>query len=69
ISLSSNLSGKMRALWLVLAIVWFGLFSLMLEPSFSEWRGIIQRLAEWIVYGVLTASAWHFLARAKPQSL
>ena len=67
ISLSPSLAMKWRAFWFAIAIIWFGLFSLMIDPSFGEWRGIIQRLAEWIVYGAIIITAWKFLGKPANQ--
>ena len=53
-----KLGAGRRAMWVVLALVWFGLFATMLESSFDPWRGILQRMAEWIVYPSLLLAAW-----------
>ncbi|MDP2091640.1 MAG: DUF998 domain-containing protein [Pseudohongiella sp.] len=58
LSLAPRISVFMRLLWLVLAFVWLMLFTLMLDSSLEHLRGILQRLAEWIVFGVLLVCAW-----------
>ena len=46
-----------RVLWIALAGLWLLLFVLMgLEPLHA-WRGLLQRLAEWSVYSVLSDAA------------
>lgn len=62
-SLAPGISMAWRAFWALLAVVWFALFAMMIDASFAEWRGLLQRLAEGIVYTVLCISAWRFLER------
>lgn len=47
-----------RLLWFVLAAAWLLLFVLMAAPGLAPWRGLLQRLAEWLVYAALCAAAW-----------
>ena len=47
-----------RLFWVMLSVVWVTLFALMVNDSIAEWRGLLQRLAEWIVYGSLCICAW-----------
>ncbi|WP_347332882.1 DUF998 domain-containing protein [Marinimicrobium locisalis] len=63
LSLTPKITVLMRVLWVVLATVWLMLFILMLESSLEQWRGILQRLAEWIVFSVLLISAWRLASR------
>lgn len=62
-SLAPGISMPWRAFWILLALLWFTLFALMIDVSFAEWRGLLQRLAEGIVYTVLCIGAWQFLGR------
>lgn len=66
LSLAPRISVSMRALWVVLGFVWLLLFILMLNSSLEQWRGILQRLAEWIVFGVLLIFAWRLSVANKP---
>lgn len=61
--LAPGISMTWRTFWILLAVVWFALFALMIDVSFAEWRGLLQRLAEGIVYTVLCICAWRFLGR------
>lgn len=47
-----------RLLWIALAGLWMLLFVLMGIEPLQPWRGLLQRLAEWSVYGTLCISAW-----------
>jgi len=58
LSRAPRISVYMRGLWVLLALVWLLLFTLMVDSSLEQWRGILQRLAEWIVFGVLLVCAW-----------
>ncbi len=59
-----HLKPATRVLWVALAITWLMLFVLMATPSLHAWRGLLQRLAEWLVYGVLCIAAWRLAAPA-----
>jgi len=48
-----------RLLWIALAMAWLLLFLLMGTPALADVRGLLQRLAEWLVYGALCSAAWH----------
>lgn len=48
-------------LWIALALLWLLLFGLMLAPELHTWRELLQRLAEWIIYGALCISGWRLL--------
>jgi hypothetical protein len=58
LSTAPNLAAMWRVAWVALALIWFGLFATMVEPSLDPWRGILQRMAEWIVYPSLLLAAW-----------
>ena len=58
LALTPKISLKVRALWFALGLVWLFLFALMADTSLAEWRGLFQRLAEWIVFGTLLVVAW-----------
>ncbi len=58
IATSPGLRPGTRMLWIVLALAWTLLFLLMGHPALAAWRGLLQRLAEWLVYGTLCISAW-----------
>ncbi|WP_269792735.1 DUF998 domain-containing protein [Stenotrophomonas sp. Iso1] len=53
-----------RLLWIALAIAWLLLFVLMGAPPLHDWRGLLQRLAEWLVYGTLSITAWRLASPA-----
>ena len=55
---------RTRLLWIVLAIIWLLLFVLMGTPPLHDWRGLLQRLAEWLVYGTLCIAAWRLAGPA-----
>lgn len=61
-----HITVAMRVLWVALAGVWLLLFVLMGAPPLHEWRGLLQRLAEWLVYAALCISAWRLTAPAAP---
>ncbi|MCD9088403.1 DUF998 domain-containing protein [Stenotrophomonas sp. SY1] len=60
-----GLRASMRMAWVALAATWLLLFVLMGAPPLHEWRGLLQRLAEWLVYGSLCITAWR-LAQPAP---
>jgi hypothetical protein len=51
LAFTPRISKLMRVVWVAAAMVWLTLF------------GLLQRLAEWIVFGLLLASAWWCLSR------
>lgn len=53
-----------RMLWIALAAVWLLLFIAMGLEQLQPWRGLLQRLAEWGVYGALCITAWRLSAPA-----
>lgn len=54
----------LRLLWIALAATWLLLFVLMAAPDLQPWRGLLQRLAEWLVYGALCGAAWRLGGQA-----
>ncbi len=65
LSFTPSLSSLQRAVWVCISLLWLTLFGLMVDGSLAQWRGILQRLAEWIVYGVLWTCAWRLLGPDK----
>ncbi len=61
LSFTPKISIFFRVVWITVSLVWLILFTLMLDNSMTEWRGILQRLAEWVVYSALCISAWRLL--------
>ena len=58
LALNPGLPPKTRNGWLTLAAVWLTLFALMLSSDWAEWRGLLQRIAEVLIYGSLCVAAW-----------
>lgn len=50
-----------RLFWVALSFLWLTLFAFMMADPMAEWRGLLQRLAEWIVFGSLCICAWRIL--------
>ncbi|MAO39320.1 MAG: hypothetical protein CMK70_03585 [Pseudohongiella sp.] len=63
LAFTPRISKFMRVVWVAAAMVWLTLFGMMADPGLSEWRGLLQRLAEWTVFGLLLASAWWCITR------
>ncbi len=61
LSFTPNTSVAHRASWVCLSLMWLTLFGLMVDGSMFEFRGALQRVGEWIVYGVLCVCAWRIL--------
>lgn len=59
---NERLSSSNRIGWLVLAAGFFTLYILALIPALDSWRGMLQRLAEGVLYGSLCVVGWHVLA-------
>ena len=51
-----------RVGWLVLAAIFITLYTLALAPDLAPWKGLLQRLAEGVLYGCLCVVAWQLLA-------
>lgn len=64
LSFTPRISPLIRILWGTLALLWLLLFLMMPAPELQPWRGLLQRLAEWIVYSVLCVSGWRLLGPA-----
>ena len=62
LSFNKNLTPHRRAGWALLAAVFITLYMLALAPDFDPWRGLLQRLAEGILYGSLCLVSWRLLA-------
>lgn len=62
LSCNSRLSPVQRAAWLVLAATFITLYVLALAPDLAQWRGLLQRFAEGILYGCLCLVSWQLLA-------
>ncbi|MCL1077527.1 DUF998 domain-containing protein [Parashewanella spongiae] len=47
-----------RLFWLGLSITFFLLFTLMIDSDFDEWKGLIQRVQEALIFSSLCIAAW-----------
>jgi hypothetical protein len=52
-------AGIWRHVLRVAALIWVGLFVLMLQPELANWRGILQRGADVLLGAVLALVVWH----------
>ena len=62
LSLNDRLTPAKRVGWLVLAATFITLYTIALLPDVAEIRGLLQRLAEGILYGCLCLVSWQILA-------
>ena len=62
LSFNKRLAPIKRVGWLVLSAIFITLYMLALVPDLSPWRGLLQRLAEGILYGCLCLVSWKLLA-------
>ncbi len=62
LSLDGRLAPAKRVGWVVLAATYVTLYAFALVPGLAEWRGLLQRLAEGILYGCLCLVSWRLLA-------
>ena len=62
LSLNNRLAAAKRVGWLGLAVMYITLYTIALVPEVAEWRGLLQRLAEGVLYGTLCVISWHILA-------
>ena len=61
LSCNSRLSAVQRVAWLVLAATSITLYAFALTPDLAQWRGLLQRFAEGILYGCLWLISWQLL--------
>jgi len=61
LSFTPKISFIQRVLWVGLSFLWQVLFVYMLDDSMVEFRGLIQRIGEGVLYSVLCISAWRIL--------
>ncbi len=62
LSFNNRLGPGKRAGWLGLAVMYVSLYTLALVPDLAEWRGLLQRLAEGVLYSTLCLISWRILA-------
>ena len=62
LSLNGRLGLAKRVGWLGLSMTYITLYTFALVPDAAEWRGLLQRLAEGILYGCLCLVSWQILA-------
>ena len=62
LSRNDRLTPAKRVGWLVLAATFITLYTIALLPDAAEIRGLLQRLAEGILYGCLCLVSWQILA-------
>ena len=62
LSCNSRLALVQRVGWLVLAASFITLYGLALVPDLAQWRGLLQRLAEGVLYGCLCIISWKLVA-------
>ncbi len=62
LSFNKNLTPPGRAGWALSGAVFITLYMLALAPDLDSWRGLLQRLAEGILYGSLCLVSWRLLA-------
>jgi len=61
LSFTPKISFLQRVLWVGLACLWQVAFVYMIDDSMGEFRGLIQRVGEGVLYGILCISAWRIL--------
>lgn len=64
-AMQPRIGALQRLLWLAVCMAWLVLFALMLAPGLEPWRGLLQRTAEWVVYGALWVGAWRLAPRVE----
>lgn len=55
--------------WLLLVVLWFGLFLAMLTPELGAVRGLLQRAGEGLMYGSQAVVGWILVGRVSPPAL
>lgn len=63
LSLNDKLSPAKKVGWVVLAVTYITLYTIALIPAAAELRGLLQRLAEGILYGCLCLVSWQLFSR------
>ena len=61
LSCDRKLALAQRVGWLVLATGFITLYTIALVPDVAQWRGLLQRLAEGVLYGCLCIISWKLL--------
>jgi hypothetical protein len=61
LSFTPKISFIQRLFWLGLSCLWQVLFVYMIDDSMVEFRGLIQRIGEGVLYSILCISAWRIL--------
>ena len=62
LSCNRRLAPVQRVGWIVLAASFITLYAFALVPDVAQWRGLLQRLAEGVLYGCLCIISWKLLA-------
>ena len=63
LSRNDRLTPTQRVGWLALAATFITLYTAALLPDADEMRGLLQRMAEGVLYGALCVVSWRVLAR------
>lgn len=61
LSFNRKLEMPRKVAWLVLAAMFTTLYTIALISDAAQWRGLLQRLAEGILYGSLCLVSWQLL--------
>ncbi len=68
LAFNSEFSPRKRIGWLVLALTFIGFYVLALVPDLDPIRGLLQRLAEGILYSSLLVASWRLLSNGRSDS-
>ena len=60
--MNSIISPAKKAGWLVLAASYLAIYTIALARDLHQWGGLLQRVAEAVVYGSLDFSSWQALS-------
>lgn len=63
---SGQIVARYRVLWGFVGAFWLAMFLAMGAPELSQWRGLAQRLAEWVLYPALLIAAWRIAGSDPP---
>ena len=63
LSINDRLSPAKKVGWVVLAVTYITLYTIVLIPAAAELRGLLQRLAEGILYSCLCLVCWQLFSR------